>query len=166
MKRATALGGSRHSDDPEVHAHAAAARARKRADAAAIGIDAALIDRLVEQFYARVRADEQLGPIFARHITDWGPHLAQMKRFWASILIGGGDYSGQPMRKHLAISGLTREDFLVWLGLFDETLADISATAAAREQIHTRARMIANSLLNGIAIHHHGQLGLPPEQAV
>ncbi|MET3779455.1 truncated hemoglobin YjbI [Brevundimonas sp. 1080] len=45
------------------------------------GIDEAMIDALVEGFYARVRDDALIGPIFADRITDWAPHLAQMKLF-------------------------------------------------------------------------------------
>ena len=151
---------------PEVHAHAAAARERKRAEAAAIGIDTALIDRLVEQFYARIREDAVLGPIFAARISDWAPHLARMKLFWGSILIAGGAYTGNPMQKHVAIPGLDRADFQRWLALFAATLADLETTDAARRLIAERARMIANSLLNGILIHRDGGLGLAPGDAL
>jgi len=48
------------------------------------GIDEAMIDALVEGFYACVRDDRLIGPIFADRIADWGPHLAQMKLFWSS----------------------------------------------------------------------------------
>ena len=70
-------------------------RAEIRASAAALGIDEAYISRLVECFYARVRADAMLGPIFEREIGDrWEPHLARMKAFWASVALNAGGYSG------------------------------------------------------------------------
>jgi hypothetical protein len=47
---------------------AEARRAAIRADAAAIGIDEVYVDRFVEAFYAHVRADAALGPIFERAI--------------------------------------------------------------------------------------------------
>ena len=56
-------------------------------NAARLGIDEAFISRLVETFYARVRADRNLGPIFERVVDDWPAHLAKLKDFWAS---GGG----------------------------------------------------------------------------
>lgn len=42
------------------------------------GIDEAMIERLVRRFYARVRDDDVLGPIFAAQIDDWEPHLRKM----------------------------------------------------------------------------------------
>ncbi len=45
-------------------------RAEKRASAEEIGVDAAFIDDLVEAFYAKIRDDSLLGPIFAERITD------------------------------------------------------------------------------------------------
>ena len=46
--------------------------------AAALGIDDGYISTLVETFYARIRAHDALGPIFAAEIgDDWAPHLAK-----------------------------------------------------------------------------------------
>jgi hemoglobin len=67
------------------------------------GIDEAMIDALVETFYARVRDDRLIGPIFADRITDWGPHLGQMKLFWSSVALSTGVYQGRPMPKHLPL---------------------------------------------------------------
>ncbi len=49
------------------------------------GITEAMIERLVHGFYAKVRADAILGPIFDARIRDWEPHLAQMCAFWSSV---------------------------------------------------------------------------------
>ncbi|NWN23028.1 group III truncated hemoglobin, partial [Escherichia coli] len=76
--------------------HAAAMRDEKRRAAAEIGIDEDFVSELVERFYGRVQADPVLGPIFAGRIADWGPHLAQMKRFWRSVLFSSGEYLGRP----------------------------------------------------------------------
>lgn len=141
--------------------HAAMMREEKRRQAAEMGVDDAFVSNLVDRFYARIQTDAVLGPIFAERIADWGPHLDQMKRFWRSILFSSGEYLGRPMPVHLAIPGLDKPLFARWLDLFAETLAEIGGGAAA-EHVHERARMIANSFLNGIAIHHHGQLGLKP----
>jgi len=48
------------------------------------GIDEAMIERLVRGFYARVRGDDVLGPIFAAKIDDWEPHLQKMFAFWGA----------------------------------------------------------------------------------
>lgn len=142
------------------HPHAAAARLSRRESAAAIGIDEHFIDLLVERFYARVRADELLGPIFGERIADWPPHLARMKLFWTSILLGDGGFSGNPMLKHVAIPGIERTEFLHWLALFAETAEDLAPASEAAALVCQRARMIADSLLTGIRIHRDGRSDL------
>lgn len=133
------------------HAHALAARERKREEAAAIGVDDAFVAAFVEAFYAKVREDALLGPIFAARITDWGPHLARMKAFWRSVLMNSGEYSGNPMRMHVAIPGLEEAHFAHWLNLFYATLGELERDPAATREVGDRARMIATSLLLGIA---------------
>jgi len=140
----------------EVHAHAAAARKRKRAEANAIGIDDSFISDLVDTFYARIRADDMLGPIFAERIVDWPWHLDRMKRFWRSILFNSGEFSGNPMQKHLAIPGLGEAHFSRWLDLFYATVRDLAEHGDAAALVGRRARMIADSLLTGIALHRGG----------
>ena len=113
------------------------------------GIDEAMIDALVEGFYARVRDDALIGPIFAARITDWAPHLAQMKLFWSSIALSTGVYQGRPMPKHLPLP-IDARHFDRWLDLFVETARDLCPTVAANHFIE-RARRIAESLELGVA---------------
>jgi len=143
----------------QVHAHAAAARARKQAEAAAIGIDDAFVSRLVDTFYARIRDDALLGPIFAERIGDWPWHLDRMKRFWRSILMNSGEFSGNPMARHLAIPGLDEAHFAHWLELFYATLRELESDPAATRLVGARARMIADSLLTGISMREQGLTG-------
>ena len=150
-----------HSPTP----HAAAARENKRDAAAALGIDEQFVSDLVERFYARIRDDADLGPIFAARIEHWPAHLEQMKRFWRSILFSSGEFVGSPMARHIAIPELDRDLFRRWLDLFGETL-DQLGSPAAREHVHSRARMIATSLLNGILIHRDGGLGMQAHEAL
>src|SRR5690606_12563079 len=44
------------------------------------------VARLVHAFYARVRQDAALGPIFDAKVDDWDQHLAKLVDFWSSIL--------------------------------------------------------------------------------
>lgn len=99
------------------------------------------IGRLVDAFYARVRVDPALGPIFERAIPgDWGPHLATMRNFWSSVMLTSGRYKGNPVAVHQQVSGIEFELFERWLALFDETcremfsrdLADVFGRKAAR----------------------------------
>ena len=87
------------------------------------GIDEAMIDALVETFYARVRDDRLIGPIFADRITDWGPHLGQMKLFWSSVALSTGVYQGRPMPKHLPLP-IDARHFDRWQEVFARRIAE------------------------------------------
>ena len=113
------------------------------------GIDEAVIDRLVETFYARVRDDALIGPIFAERIEDWGPHLAQMKLFWSSVALSTGVYQGRPMPKHLPLP-IDATHFDRWLTLFEATTRDL-CTPVGADWFMERARRIAESLELGVA---------------
>lgn len=113
------------------------------------GIDEAMIERLVRAFYAKVRQDGLLGPIFAARIADWEPHLKRMFAFWSSVTLLSGAYHGQPMQKHLPLP-IDAGHFDRWLALFEETAHEICPPAAAAHFID-RARRIAESLELGIA---------------
>ena len=113
------------------------------------GIDESMIARLVEAFYARVRQDDLLGPVFASRIADWEPHLEQMRRFWSSVALMSGVYHGRPMPKHLPLP-VDADHFDRWLDLFVQTAREVCPPAAAEHFIE-RARRIAQSLELGIA---------------
>ena len=148
-----------------VTTYAERARQRKAADAQALGIDDALISKLVEAFYTRVRSHPVLDPIFAAKVVNWAPHLARMKDFWASIAIESGRFSGNPMLKHIAIPGLSPEHFQMWLGLWDEVLADVVSNPEAVSLFRDRAQRIATSLQTGIALHNGGLAALTKEKS-
>lgn len=127
--------------------HRAAATARI---AAATGITEAMIEELVARFYAKVRGDAVLGPVFAEKIQDWAPHLKRMCEFWSSVALLSGRYHGQPMQKHLTLP-IDEAHFARWLGLFQETL-DECCPPAARVHFMDRARRIAESFRLGISM--------------
>ncbi len=140
--------------------HAALARQSKREAAEALKIDPAFIRHMVDDFYAAIRADDRLGPIFVARIADWDEHLDRMTAFWSSVLHESGGFRGNPMVKHIAIPGIEHDDFLHWLALFGATLDRIERDPAATGLIIDRARMIADSLLTGIRIHRDGRTDL------
>lgn len=80
------------------------------------------IERVVAVFYAAVRRHEVLGPVFARHITDWPEHEARIASFWRNTILREGGYDGNPMRIHMETRDVQPEHFPDWLMLFDETL--------------------------------------------
>jgi hemoglobin len=113
------------------------------------GITEAMIERLVRGFYAKVRSDALLAPVFEARIRDWEPHLAQMCAFWSSVALMSGRYHGTPMVKHLPLP-VDAAHFDRWLALFEEAAREICAPQAAAHFVE-RARRIAASLELGIA---------------
>lgn len=143
-----------------------AARAAKRAEAAALGVDEQFVSDLVDRFYASIQNDELLGPIFSERITSWPEHLDRMKTFWRSILFNSGEFSGNPMLKHMVIPGIEERHFAHWLTLFYATLRDLEGDPGATTLVAGRARAIADSLLTGIAIRRDGLVGSRAGQAL
>ncbi|WP_374514471.1 group III truncated hemoglobin [Brevundimonas sp.] len=113
------------------------------------GIDEPMIARLVDTFYTKVRADPLLGPVFDARISDWEPHLQQMRLFWSSVALMSGVYHGRPMPRHLPLP-VDAAHFDRWLELFEQTAREVCPPAAAAHFIE-RARRIAESLELGIA---------------
>ena len=108
------------------------------------GLDEDVLRDLVHSFYAKVRRDAVLGPIFAARISDWDPHLERMVAFWSSVALMTGRYHGRPVPAHtpLPIDGA---HFQRWLGLFRETAREFCSPAGAAHVIE-RAERIARSL--------------------
>lgn len=106
------------------------------------------VSQLVHAFYAKVRQDEVLGPIFNAQVHDWDHHLVTLVNFWSSILRGSGSYTGTPMQKHAAMAHLDEALFKRWLALFDET-AKQQANEAMGRRATTSAQRIAQSLWYG-----------------
>ena len=109
------------------------------------------VSTLVHAFYARVREDEVLGPIFNGHIDDWDHHLAKLVDFWSAILRRTGRFTGAPMPKHAVLPGLSAEPFQRWLKLFRENAA-AQANRAMAGQACAMAERIAQSLWMGYQI--------------
>jgi hemoglobin len=125
------------------------------------GIDEAMIERLIHGFYADVRADPMLAPIFAAIIEDWAPHLAQMSAFWSSVVLMTGRYHGRPMEKHAPLP-ITAAHFDRWLALF-EIAARRECPPAAAEVFIERAHRVGESLELGLAA-QRGQLLMKGER--
>ncbi|WBU65657.1 group III truncated hemoglobin [Paracoccus aerodenitrificans] len=85
-------------------------------------ITAEEIDRVVAVFYAAIRQDEVLGPVFANHVTDWPEHEDKIARFWRNAILSERSYDGSPMRAHMQAGDVKPEHFPLWLALFDKTL--------------------------------------------
>ena len=114
------------------------------------------LERLVHAFYARVREDALIGPLFNEAIGDWPEHLDKLQAFWSSVMLTSGRYKGRPMPAHIKHADrIDRASFTRWLGLWMETTNDqLDPDEAAAMQ--DRAARIAESLQLGIAFHKGG----------
>lgn len=115
------------------------------------------IGELVDRFYDLVRQDEMLGPIFAEAIGDqWDSHLATMRTFWSSVMLGSAGYKGNPMAVHLRLPNLTPRHFELWLSLWRRTAAEVCGEQSAVfvERAEAIARRLSSVVTLGAASAH------------
>ncbi|WP_374593777.1 group III truncated hemoglobin [Sphingosinicella sp.] len=109
-------------------------------------IDDDKLKMLVDVFYARVRTDPELGPIFNDAIGDWPEHLEKLTAFWSSVMLTSGRYKGNPMMAHLKhVRRITPALFDRWLALWARTTSDVMSPAAAAA-LQEKAQRISESL--------------------
>ncbi|MAU41420.1 MAG: preprotein translocase subunit TatC [Kordiimonas sp.] len=99
---------------------------------------------LVHQFYAQVREDDLIGPIFQARIKDWDTHLAKMVDFWSGVMLKTTRYEGRPFPAHAQISEIRKTHFARWLDLFQTTAHSVFEETPAHEFIK-RSHMIADN---------------------
>ena len=105
---------------------------------------------LVDLFYARVREDAMLGPIFNNAIADWPEHLEKLTAFWSSVMLTSGRYKGQPLAAHIRqASRIDNASFDRWLALWKQTTEELFDPALAA-RLQEKAARIAESLQLGI----------------
>jgi hemoglobin len=115
-----------------------------------LGVTEEMIHTLVHFFYAKIRADEVLGPIFNERIEDWEAHLPKMCDFWSSVTLMTGRYHGAPMPAHARLP-VDASHYGRWLELFEETALQVCPPEAAALFID-RSQRIAQSLQMGAAV--------------
>jgi len=106
---------------------------------------------LVDAFYAKVRQDAVLGPVFERAIAAdaWPAHLAKMYDFWSSVMLTTGRYKGNPLAVHVKVEGLEKELFPRWLALFRATAEGLFPAEIAAS-FRLKSERIAESLQLGL----------------
>ena len=129
------------------------------------GIDEAALKVLVDTFYAKVRQDPLIGPVFNRAVDDWPEHLDKLQAFWSSVMLTTGRYKGRPLPAHVKhADSIGQSSFERWLGLWSETtnaLFDADSAAALQD----KAGRIAESLSMGIQYSRDPSHGLMPRTA-
>lgn len=122
-------------------------------------LDETALARLVARFYARVRADDEIGPVFARAVHDWPAHEAKITAFWASVALGARTYRGNPMAVHRGVAGIDAAHFERWLSLWRLTAAEELERDAAATMVE-HAERIGRSLRDGLGLSRARPLGL------
>jgi hemoglobin len=109
------------------------------------------ISILVNAFYAKIRKDELLGPIFNGHIPEahWPEHLSKLTDFWETNLFGIAKFKGNPSKKHINVdkeSGhtISQLHFGKWLQLWFETVDELF-----EGELATKAKESARKMATG-----------------
>lgn len=104
------------------------------------------LDVMIPAFYAKVREDDFIGPIFKRVLADhWDEHVAKITNFWDTMLFGAENYRGRPFPPHIPL-GLQPEHFKRWLELFFATV-DENFTGQKAEEAKMRAFNMGRNFL-------------------
>jgi hemoglobin len=122
-------------------------------------IDEAVLPDLVDRFYARVRQDPEIGPVFNAAIEDWDVHLEKLAAFWSSVMLTSGRYKGNPFAAHVK-HPLTPAMFERWLALWGQTVDEMFEPVVAA-QFRAKAQRIAESLQLGMFFRPGMSSGLP-----
>jgi hemoglobin len=107
------------------------------------------VELLVNEFYRKVRQDEQLGHIFDEVIKlDWEHHIPILCDFWDTILLDAGNYTRNAMAVHFDVNkkiSLLPQHFTTWLFLFDETIDELfqgETADLAKKRAHSIAQLM------------------------
>jgi hemoglobin len=105
---------------------------------------------LVNAFYAKVREDDFIGPVFNGAVHDWPDHLKTLASFWSGVMLKTGDYRGNPMSAHAKhVAEISPPIFVRWLELWRETTNEMFAPEDAAV-LQERATRIGQSLQFGL----------------
>lgn len=115
------------------------------------------IKELVTRFYATIKKDELLGPIFLQMLpTDeiWASHLEKLTDFWKTNLFHVIKFEGNPMEAHQRTDkksefSITQDHYYHWLmiwnitidGLFEGEKAELAKEKARRMSTHLYLNM-------------------------
>jgi hemoglobin len=90
---------------------------------------------LLDSFYAKVKEDPLLAPVFKSRIpteSDWPEHMDILYQFWESVLFGVAAFRGNPFPKHIGL-GINATHFDRWIRLFHSTIDELFVGKIAGE---------------------------------
>ena len=87
------------------------------------------IEKLIFQFYEKVKLDTTIGFIFNEVVAmDWPHHIPVIVDFWETILLDNPVYKKNAMEVHYTLNKifpLQEKHFTAWLHLFNSTLDEM-----------------------------------------
>jgi hemoglobin len=111
------------------------------------------ISKLLRHFYADVRQDPLIGPIFNAQIEDWNHHLKIIASFWETVIGGPSTYARPMPMMHLPLS-LRKEDFERWLFLWQANCRAQLPSDVAKEMIDLAGHIAQRlRMILGISTH-------------
>ncbi|MCU0749761.1 MAG: group III truncated hemoglobin [Akkermansiaceae bacterium] len=128
------------------------------------------IERLVNAFYTKVRADEPLGHVFDGIAkVNWETHLPKLYNFWDTVLFRAGTFRGNPIAAHMKLiehADLSWPMFERWLVLFRSTVDELFAGENAGHIIRCAEDMaqVIHSKIHAIPNPRFNPERLTPEQ--
>lgn len=95
-------------------------------------LDRDTLARLIDRFYASVRADALLGPVFEPVLQGrWDAHLARMVDFWCTACKIERSFRGDVYKKHMALPRMAPAHLARWLQLWRRHTEALCAPAQA-----------------------------------
>lgn len=109
------------------------------------------IQLLVDSFYAKVRQDSLIGPVFNDVAqVNWDEHLPKLYDFWSDLLLGEDSYRGRPFPPHIPLN-LQPSHFERWLTLFIQTV-DENFVGMKADEVKNRALRIARNFMANLSL--------------
>lgn len=105
-----------------------------------------LVRRLLAAFYAKVRRDAELGPVFDDIIGDrWPAHMMRIEAFWFRALQLSRGYHGPDfMPAHLMHGTIKASQLERWLALFADALNETVPQPLQAKCMHVARSMVDN----------------------
>jgi len=105
------------------------------------------IEKLIIQFYEKVKPDPTIGFIFTKLVPiNWEHHIPVIVDFWETILLDNPVYKKNAMEAHYDLNNkiipLQKIHFETWLALFNTTVDELY-TGPIADLAKTRAKSIA-----------------------
>lgn len=94
---------------------------------------------LIKWFYAKVRFEPLLEPIFRAHVDVWSRHLELLIDYWSEQTGGPADYRGG-IGRHIFLQ-LGPEHFAVWLEVWEENCRWLLPEREAEDMIALAHRL-------------------------